>query len=108
MTDVRYDVIVVKDVMVPMRDGVELATDLYFPARDGKKAEGKFPAIFNRTPYDKNDVERNGGYGRFFAQRGYVAVYQDCRGTFRSEGDVNFLIPEALSKSSLNAFLFVV
>ena len=95
MTEVLYDVIVAKDVMVPMRDGVELATDLYFPARDGKKAEGKFPAVFHRTPYDKSDVERNGGYGRFFAQRGYVAVYQDCRGTFRSGGDVNFLIPEA-------------
>ena len=89
------DVVVEKDVMVEMRDGVKLATDLYFPARDGEKVAGTFPAVFHRTPYDKSDVERNGGYGHFFARRGYVAVYQDCRGTFRSEGDVNFLVPEA-------------
>lgn len=95
MLDDLYDVIIEKDIMVEMRDGVRLATDLYFPARDGIKVEGKFPAVFHRTPYDKSDVERNGGYGRFFARRGYVAVYQDCRGTYRSQGDVNFLVPEA-------------
>jgi putative CocE/NonD family hydrolase len=89
------DVVVEKDVMVAMRDGVRLATDLYFPARDGEKAEGKFPALLHRTPYDKSDVERSGGYGRFFARRGYVVVYQDCRGTFESEGEVDFLVPEA-------------
>ncbi|MEE3260073.1 MAG: CocE/NonD family hydrolase [Candidatus Latescibacterota bacterium] len=95
MAEELYDVVVVEDVMVAMRDGVRLATDLYFPARDGVRVGKKLPAVFHRTPYDKSDVERNGGYGRFFAQRGYVAVYQDCRGTFRSEGDVDFLVPEA-------------
>ena len=89
------DVVVEKDAMVPMRDGVRLATDLYLPARNGQPLPGKFPTVFHRTPYDKSDVERNSNYGRFFAQRGYVAVYQDCRGTFQSEGDVNFLLPEA-------------
>ncbi|MFL2542617.1 MAG: CocE/NonD family hydrolase [Candidatus Latescibacterota bacterium] len=95
MTENKYDVVVEKDIMVAMRDGVRLATDVYFPAWDGAKVEGRFPAVFHRTPYDKSDVERNGGYGRFFAQRGYVAVSQDCRGTYRSEGDVDFLVPEA-------------
>ena len=95
MADDFYDVVAKKDIMVPMRGGVRLATDLYLPARDGQPLPGKFPAIFHRTPYDKSDVERNGNYGRFFAQRGYVAVYQDCRGTFQSEGDVDFLLPEA-------------
>ena len=98
MADGLYDVVDVvieRDVMVEMRDGVRLATDLYFPARDGQPVPGKFPTVFHRTPYDKSDVERNSNYGRFFAQRGYVAVYQDCRGTFQSEGDVNFLLPEA-------------
>ena len=95
MADGLYDLVIERDVMVEMRDGVRLATDLYFPARDGLPLPGKFPAVFHRTPYDKSDVERNGNYGRFFAQRGYVAVYQDCRGTFQSEGDVNFLLPEA-------------
>ena len=95
MADGLYDVVIERDVMVEMRDGVRLATDLYFPARDGQPVPGKFPTVFHRTPYDKSDVERNSNYGRFFAQRGYVAVYQDCRGTFQSEGDVNFLLPEA-------------
>ena len=95
MADGLYDLVIERDVMVEMRDGVRLATDLYLPARDGQPLPGKFPAVFHRTPYDKSDVERNGSYGRFFAQRGYVAVYQDCRGTFQSEGDVNFLLPEA-------------
>ena len=95
MADGLYDLVIERNVMVKMRDGVRLATDLYFPARDGQPVPGRFPAVFHRTPYDKSDVERNGNYGRFFAQRGYVAVYQDCRGTFQSEGDVNFLLPEA-------------
>ncbi len=95
MTNGLYDVTTERDVMVEMRDGVRLATDLYFPARDGEPLPGTLPAVFHRTPYDKSGVERNCGYGCFFAQRGYVAVYQDCRGTFQSEGDVNFLLPEA-------------
>ena len=48
----EYDVVVQKNVMVPMRDGVKLATDLYLPAKDGEVAEGKFPAVMERTPYD--------------------------------------------------------
>ena len=70
MADGLYDVVIERDVMVEMRDGVRLATDLYFPARDGQPVPGKFPTVFHRTPYDKSDVERNGNYGRFFAQRG--------------------------------------
>ena len=49
------DVVVLKDVMVPMRDGVELATDLYLPAKDGRPLEGKFPVVLQRTPYDKEN-----------------------------------------------------
>ena len=95
MAETLHDVITERNAMVEMRDGVRLATDLYFPARGGEPLPGRFPAVFHRTPYDKSDVERTVGYGRFFAQRGYVAVYQDCRGTFESEGEVNFLLPEA-------------
>ena len=53
MTENKYDVVVEKDIMVTMRDGVRLATDVYFPARDGAKVEGRFPAVFHRTPYDR-------------------------------------------------------
>jgi putative CocE/NonD family hydrolase len=78
-----YEVIVQKSVMVPMRDGVKLATDIYFPARDGKPVEGKFPVIMERTPYGKATA-RN--WANYFVPRGYIAVAQDTRGRFESEG----------------------
>jgi predicted acyl esterase len=80
---IEYDVIVHRNVPVPMRDGVCLAADLYLPARDGQPAEDPFPAVMERTPYDKANKY---GEGRYFARRGYVAVMQDVRGRFASEG----------------------
>jgi putative CocE/NonD family hydrolase len=79
----KYDVRVEKDVMVPMRDGVRLATDLYMPVGVSEKR----PVILVRLPYDKN---RYGGAlipARFFASQGYVVAVQDKRGKFGSEGD---------------------
>lgn len=78
-----------RDVMVPMRDGVRLAADIYFPARDGQRLPGKFPAILERTPYNKEG--RFHGlpaypWQRSFASRGYVCISQDTRGRFKSEG----------------------
>ena len=70
--------------MVPLRDGVRLATDLYFPARNGAPAAGRFPAILLRSPYDK-DGDR--ATGEFYARRGYVYAAQDVRGRFASEGE---------------------
>lgn len=67
------------DVKVPMRDGVLLSTNIYRP-----DAPGRFPALLIRTPYG-NGGSGHGG-GRYFAQRGYVAVWQDTRGRFESEG----------------------
>lgn len=86
MSKVEYDVVLFKDVMVPVRDGVRLATDIYRPARDGEVVEGKFPAILERTPYNKERrvmVEKAG----FFVSRGYIFVAQDCRGRFNSGGE---------------------
>ena len=91
----QYDVSIARDVMVAMRDGVRLATDIYFPARNGEPVDARMPSLLHRTPYDKSAAEETLAYGRYFAQRGYVAVIQDCRGTFASEGDVDFLLPEA-------------
>ncbi len=79
----RYGVIVAKNVMVPMHDGVHLAIDIYRPALNGLPVEGKFPAILERTPYNKDGIE---GWARYFVPRGYVAVGQDVRGRFASEG----------------------
>jgi putative CocE/NonD family hydrolase len=75
--------VVAKDVMVPMRDGVRLATDIYFPSRDGARLEGKFPAILERTPYNKDGSL---DYLLPFASHGYVVVCQDTRGRYGSEG----------------------
>jgi len=66
------------EYMVAMRDGVKLATDVYLPP-----GPGPWPAILQRTPYNKNG-------GRRAAQRyndaGYAFAIQDQRGKFRSEG----------------------
>jgi putative CocE/NonD family hydrolase len=79
-----YDVVVLSNLMVPMRDGVSLATDVYLPARDGRPLEGGLPVILERTPYDKDGVAD--GWPRFFVPRGYVGVVQDVRGRYRSGG----------------------
>lgn len=79
-----YDVVIDRDVMVEMRDGVRLATDVYYPAIDGKKIEGKRPALLLRTAYNK---ERWGtDVIKYFAQHGYISVTQDCRGRYKSPG----------------------
>ncbi len=81
----EYDVHLQSDVMVTLRDGVRLATDLYFPARNGKPVEGRWPAVMQRTPYNK-DTARNRAEARYFGSRGYVVIFQDNRGRFKSEG----------------------
>ena len=91
----EFDVVLRNDVRVPLRDGVQLATDIYLPARDGKALPGPHPALLCRTPYCKEEVEAGSGYGQWFAARGYASIIQDCRGCYRSDGDVDFLAPEA-------------
>ncbi len=49
----QSDVAVQSDVMVAMRDGVRLATDVYLPANDGQPLAGPWPTILTRTPYSK-------------------------------------------------------
>jgi putative CocE/NonD family hydrolase len=81
-TDERYDVVTTKNVMVPMRDGVHLATDVYRPSRNGSPVEGKFPVLLERTPYNKDHMSS----ANYFVPRGYVVVFQDVRGRYKSEG----------------------
>lgn len=70
-----------RDVMVPMRDGVALATDLYLP----REGEGPYPTLLNRTPYSKDQSEPVGGVVSA-VESGYAVVHQDVRGRFKSEG----------------------
>jgi len=81
----KYEVGVDRNVRVCMRDGVHLATDVYYPMQDGRPLPGKRPAVLMRTPYDK--TRWGVRYTRFFAEQGYLSVAQDCRGRFESEGE---------------------
>lgn len=83
----EYEVAIFRDVMVPMRDGVRLATDIYFPSKNGVLVEGKFPAILDRTPYDKIPRAAVANNPEYFVERGYVFVFQDERGHGASEGE---------------------
>ncbi|MCE7989093.1 MAG: CocE/NonD family hydrolase [Caldilinea sp. CFX5] len=84
-TDKPYSLLIAKDILVPMRDGVRLATDLYRPAQEGEPLPGPFPTILCRTPYNKSD-RRYIEIAEFFTPRGYVTVLQDLRGRYQSEG----------------------
>lgn len=84
--------IVRQKVMVPMRDGVRMAADVYIP-----KGEGPFPIIFSRTPYNFNswrDGEFSAGTYRGAwnaVRRGYAYVVMNERGRFFSEGNWDIL-----------------
>ncbi|MEO0399553.1 MAG: CocE/NonD family hydrolase [Pseudomonadota bacterium] len=81
-SDKSYEV--KRNVYVPMRDGVRLATDLYFPLPD----KGNNPIILIRTPYGKSNIgaDIKETQIRDFTQAGYVVAIQDFRGLFESEG----------------------
>ena len=86
--------IVEQKVMVPMRDGVRLATDIYRP-----RSGGPFATIFVRTPYNFNtwrDGELSARQLRSASdavRRGYAYIIQNERGRFFSEGEWDILGP---------------
>jgi predicted acyl esterase len=79
-------------VMMPMRDGIRLATDIYRP-----KTDLKVPVIFSRTPYNFNSwgdgKERTRTMERAYEaiKRGYAYVVQNERGRYFSEGEWDIL-----------------
>ena len=75
-----------------MRDGIELATDVYRP-----EGPSRYPVVLMRLPYNKElpvllflsgDILR-------IAQAGFAVVVQDCRGTFQSDGEFSPYFQEA-------------
>lgn len=84
--------IVDQKVMMPMRDGVRLATDIYRP-----KGEGKYPIVFSRTPYNFNTWGNGEMNTRTmqsaleWVKKGYAFVVQNERGRYFSEGDWDIL-----------------
>jgi putative CocE/NonD family hydrolase len=78
------NLIVEKNVPVPMRDGVVLRADVHRP-----DAPGKFPTLVYRTPYGKDGLLESGSeptIGRA-AHSGYAVVVQDVRGRYHSDGE---------------------
>ena len=77
-----------RDVMIPMRDGVRLAADVFMPAadKDGSPSDGPFPALLIRTSWDKSNEEWD-EVRDYYPRRGYALVIQDLRSRFKSEGD---------------------
>src|SRR3954471_12295209 len=75
----QYAVTYERNAKIQMRDGVTLRADIYRPT-----ADGKFPVLLQRTPYNKdNEVD----FGIKAAARGYVVVVEDVRGRYASEGE---------------------
>jgi uncharacterized protein len=74
------DIAVRRDIALPMRDGVALLTDRYWPRGGGRE-----PVIVMRSPYGRDSVWALAA--RLFAERGYQVILQSCRGTGGSEGD---------------------
>ncbi|MDD2764256.1 MAG: CocE/NonD family hydrolase [Opitutaceae bacterium] len=78
LTGCADDIIIEKNVAMTTRDGVTLRADVYRP-----KADGKYPVILERTPYDKG-IET---FGKRAAAQGYVFIVQDVRGRVASDGE---------------------
>jgi uncharacterized protein len=81
------------EVMIPMRDGIRLHTEIYTP----KDATQPLPIIFERTPYGISTS--NNGYSRMLSRYnsmmpdGYIFAFQDIRGRYASEGKFVMLRP---------------
>jgi len=97
----KYEIRLQKSVMVPMRDGVRLSTDLYFP----EGAPRPLPVILIRTPYNKKLLRPGKPVGYYswkgsdvrvllFAGQGYAVAVQDLRGRYESEGTWQIGKPE--------------
>jgi uncharacterized protein len=72
-------VVIEKNVAMKTRDGLTLRADIYRPA-----ADGNYPVLLTRTPYDKTNMASIGQKG---AARGFIVVIQDVRGRYESEGE---------------------
>ena len=76
-----------EEVMIPMRDGVRLASDVHFPvSADGVRIAEPTPVLLVRTSYDKSKDEWD-EVRAYYPQHGYTLVIQDLRSRYRSEGD---------------------
>jgi putative CocE/NonD family hydrolase len=78
----KFQVRLERNVRITMRDGIRLAADLYFPSG----APLPLPAVLIRTPYNKRAWRDEPTSARRLAEQGFVAIVEDWRGMFQSEG----------------------
>lgn len=83
-----------QEYMIPMRDGVKLYTQVYAP----KDTSRSYPLMFSRTPYSvgrygPTNYRNRLGPSELFTKEGFIFVYQDVRGKFKSEGDFIVMRP---------------
>ena len=91
------DLFTMREEMIPMRDGVKLYTRIFSPSNQ----TGNMPIMFIRTPYGiggSSSRQLEAGMG-FLARDGYIFVYQDARGKFKSEGEFVMLRQPRANKS---------
>lgn len=82
-----------QEIMIPMRDGVRLYTVIFTP----KEKTAPLPFLITRTPYsasvgDSFDMLKSRSMGEL-AREGYIFVYQDIRGKYKSEGKMQIHQP---------------
>ncbi len=83
------------EVMIPVRDGVKLHTEIYVP----KNATTPLPILFERTPYGISSEQSSGGYSTMLRRydemisEGYIFAFQDIRGRYASQGKFVMLHP---------------
>lgn len=75
----------IKNVRVPMADGVRLALDMHVPEGEDWERTPR-PLVLEYIPYRKDDVPPYTGLQHYLAQRGFIGARLDCRGTGSSEG----------------------
>ena len=81
-----------QEVMLPMRDGVKLHTEIFFPRDYVDGRSPKAPSLLDRSPYGYSDME---WITDIFLPFGFVAVGQDMRGTEKSEGNFSMWMSDA-------------
>jgi uncharacterized protein len=81
--DARNEIVIERNLLIPMKDGASLSADLYRPA-----GNGKFPALMSFYPYHKDDMIGASfeASRRYFAERGYAHLLIDFRGLGGSDG----------------------
>ena len=78
-----HEILVERDVPIPMRDGAVMRADIYRP-----KTEGRFPVLVESSAYERgNSTDIRMGTHTFFVPRGYVFIIRNTRGRYTSEGE---------------------